>query len=163
MNIIMATCEMCGSVVNSTTTIKVAGTNMQACEKCKHLGKPVERSPDADYSHTFRKSKKMKSTVEVVSNFNSILSKALAKKGMSIKQLAMALNIKESTLNQYASGKIKPDIGTAQKIERFLEVSITEEVGETDPAEFMSDESLGSGDEGLSLGDMLLKKMQSKK
>lgn len=159
----MATCEMCGSVVNSTITIKIAGTNMQACNNCKHMGQPANTKQDLSYTHTFKKRKKENTSQEVITNYASVINRTLAQKGLNTHQLAKSLNIKESTINQYLSGKIQPDVLTAKKIARFLEITLTEDVEETNPTDYITTKSVENSNETLSLGDMLLKQMKEKK
>ena len=157
----MATCELCGEVVDSTTTVRVAGSNMQACNKCKKLGKEVEEKKQNNLSYSFRKRKKEGEVeLNVIENYSSIINSALAKKGLNIHQLARMLNIKESTLNKYFTGKIKPDVQTAQRLEKFFEISLLEEKEAVNIEELMSNDEDSSS---LSLGDMIKKQMEEKK
>lgn len=158
----MGTCELCGDIVDTTTTIKVAGSNMQACNKCKALGSEVNRDTVASASHSFKKRTREGSVeLEVISNYASVINSALAKKGLNIHQLARMLNIKESTLNKYFTGKIKPDITVARRLETFFEITILEHR----EAQDLSDLMVNNRDENqeLSLGEMIRKQMEDKK
>jgi uncharacterized protein (TIGR00270 family) len=158
----MVTCEFCGKEVNSTVTVKVAGSTMQACFSCKGMGEVIEKQK-LDPTHTFYKRKKQTEVaLDVVSNYSSLLNSALAKKGLNIKQLARALNIRESTINKYFTNKMKPDVETAKKLGKYLDVYILEEAVQISAQDYMGDVEY-SDDENLSLGDLLIKKMGEKK
>lgn len=134
---------------------------MNACSKCKKLGKVIEEQPK-NYSHTFGKRKKREDVkLEVVSNYASIINKEMAKRSMNIKQLAMALNIKDTTLNKYLSNKVKMEIDTARKFENYFEIKLVEEVENVNPDEFITKEEVK--EEGMSLGDLLMKKLKEGK
>ena len=157
----MSTCELCGKEVSKVTDIEVAGSKMRACDKCKKLGKIIEKDHKKDVQHSFMKKKKTKVEREVVSDYDKILNKAISRKGLNIHQRAKALNIKESSLNKYFSGKIKPDLNSAIIIGRYLEVDLVEEreIEDLDPEDFMDDDS----GEGQNLGDLLMKKLKEDK
>lgn len=156
----MAVCELCGKIVDKTITIQVAGTNMQSCMSCKGLGKEVDVAPQGKNAHSFYRRKKANVILGVVDNYSSILNSALARKGFNIQQLGRAVNIKESTLNKYFTGKLKPDVDTSRKLENFLEITILEEKEEVNPQDFLDDSTEDSS--SLSLGDLLKKQMEEK-
>jgi len=51
----------------------------------------------------------------------------MQKKGIDIHILARATNIRDSTLTKYTTNKIKPDIESAKKIEKFLSIELVKE------------------------------------
>jgi putative transcription factor len=153
----MAVCELCGSQSQALTPIKVAGSTMSVCNSCKSMGK---EQFSTQKSHTFKRRIHEKTQEEVVSNYSSMINSALAKKGLQIQQLARMLNIKESTLNKFFTGKIKPDIETAKKLERFFEIRLVEEVSSSSQ-NFSEDVFLDDDDNSsLSLGDLIKKQMK---
>jgi uncharacterized protein (TIGR00270 family) len=156
----MTTCELCGKEVSKVIDIEVVGSKMRACDKCKKLGKIVEKDNKNNLKHSFRKKKKINIESEVVSDYERILNQALSKSGLNIHQLAKALNIKESSLNKYFSGKIKPDVDTAIIIGRYLEIDLVEdrESEEVDEEDYMNDKEESS----QNLGDLLMKKLKER-
>ena len=145
---------MCGSEANSLNNIQVAGSTMKVCNSCKNMGHSVHEEKKA---HTFYKRHKDEETrIEPVENYSSLIERALAKRGLNHQQLARATNIKESNLNKYLSNKLKPDLETIKKIEKFLEIPLTEEVsgGSFDMS------SLSEDNESLSLGDLIKKQLK---
>ena len=156
----MTACEMCGNDVRSLTRIKIENSSMLVCNFCKPLGK---QDYTTNKTHTFKKIKRTnESNYDVVSNYSNIIQSSLSKKGLNVKQLARATNIKESSLNNYLKGSIKLDIETAKKIQKFLEISLVYECendSEVKTEDFINDEN----SQKLSLGDLIQKQLNKNK
>lgn len=154
----MESCELCGKVA-SLSKAKVAGTTMQLCSSCKSHGVLEKNNPK---SKTFRKTSKDMSSEFVVNNFHELISSALQKKGLNSHQLAKAINLKESSLHKFITGKLQPDIDTAKRIGSFLEIDLIESASRSvDMDEFIVDEE--SDDEVTnSLGDLLKEQLKKK-
>ncbi len=156
----MTACEMCGNDVKSLTKIKIENSSMLVCNSCKPLGKEDHTT---NKTHTFKKIKKTnESNYDVVSNYTNIIQSSLSKKGINVKQLARATNIKESSLNNYLKGSIKLDIETAKKIQNFLEINLVYECendSDVRTEDFMNDES----PQKPSLGDLIQKQLNKNK
>lgn len=150
----MGTCELCGAESNNLFPVKVAGTKMNVCGKCRSMGKDLEQKPN---SYSFRHTKKEDKIIEdVVSNYASIINSAISKKQTEHKKLAMMLNIRESLLNKYLTGKLKPDIANAKKLEKFFTVRLIEEkTGSPIKEEAIIKDGEEIGGEGLTMGDLL--------
>ena len=109
----------------------------------------------------FKKNKYEKIQLDIVSNYLSLINSFLGKKGINLHQLARAVNVKESTLNKYFSGKIKLDIETAKKLENFFEIKLLEEVSEVNTADYMqSKDEDDDSNQSLSLGDLIKKQLK---
>lgn len=159
----MVTCELCGKDVTKVIPVKVAGSIMQACANCERMGSSIENK-SSDMGHTFYKRKKQDNlTLDVIPNYSPVLNSALAKKGITLHHLARALNIKESTLNKYFTNKLKPDVLTAKKLENYLGIKLLEEFTSENIDKYMDTSEKDSSDESLSLGDLLIKKMEEKR
>lgn len=157
----MATCESCGTNAPNLYKVKIAGSVMNVCGKCRKMGKDLDEKKSAP-AYTFKHKKKDVVLEEVVNNYPSLINSALTKKGLNFHQLAKVLNIKESTINKYVTGKIKPDVETAKRIEKFLEIKLTEEVDEIETSvdvEVVDEDEKSSG---TTLGDLLKKQMGKK-
>lgn len=164
----MGHCEFCGKESNSMVKVKIESSVMNACQSCSKLGKVVEEDRQV-YSHTFTQKKKKidKNNVEVVQDYSSKINTVMGKRGINMKQLANTLNIKDTTLQKYLSGKVKMDVDTARKFENYFEIKLTEEVdaSSSNASEYMEEKSLGAkGQENQadSLGDLLMRKLQEK-
>lgn len=153
----MTSCELCGTEVNSLTLVNIAGSTMKVCNKCKSSGKEVYSTSKA---HTFRRRVKSNDIQEVVNNYVSEIQRGMNKRGVDVHQLARVINIKESSLNNYLKGKIKPAIGDARKIEKFLEIKLVEDVSsDTNTDDYMSEDE---STQGTSLGDLIKKQLDKK-
>ena len=158
------TCEMCGKVNVPLKASKVAGSVMQVCSSCSSYGKDMESSIERSHSFT-RKERVYGGSEEVVANFSSILQKGLAKKNYNSHQLARLAAIKESSLQKFLTGKLKPDISTARKLERALDVRLVEEQDSVSERKASEEVLLNKDEKNAgkpSLGDMLLEELRKK-
>ena len=154
----MGVCELCGKNTENLCRIKVAQSEMKACSSCKSMGKEVRsRTNNQVLNYKFNKRKRESISYEIVENYSSLLNKALSRKGIVLKQLARAINIKESTLNKYFTGKIKPDNIISRKLENYLDISLLQEAVETRVENYLVDENEDEDIDqaGMSLGDLL--------
>lgn len=154
----MESCELCGKVA-LLSKAKVAGTTMQLCSSCKSHGVLENKTPK---SKVFRKTSKDLSSEFVVNDFHELISAGLQKKGLNSHQLAKAINLKESSLHKFITGKLQPDIDTAKRIGAFLEINLIDNSSSSvDMDEFIVDEE--STDEVTnSLGDLLKEELKRK-
>ncbi len=155
----MALCELCGEESFKLTPAKVAGTSMNVCNRCLSHG---QVSTPSQKHHTFYHKKKEDEIQEIVPDFAQRITRALAQKGYDVHNLARGVNIKESTLKNYLSGKIKPDVSNALKIERFLGITLVEGALQTSTDNFTlkeEEKNLSS----RSLGDLLEEQLKKKK
>ncbi len=157
----MAYCEFCGKNVDKTVKVNVAGSVVNVCLNCASLGNIVEDknitkpvgSVNLNINNRIKKNKQVVEYV-LVPSYVSIMNSALAKRGINLHQLANVLNIRESTLNKYFSGKISIDIDTAKKIERYLSIKLVEEK-ESTKSEYVEENVFDSEDESFSLADVI--------
>lgn len=155
----MGTCELCGKSSESLVNIKTAGTNMNVCYNCKNMGKETEKKENKTFM--FKKNKYEQTQLDVVSNSLSLINSSLAKKGINLHQLARAINVKESSLNKYFSGKIKLDLDIARKLENFFEIKLLEEIETINPRDYMQNEDdENNSSQNLSLGDLIKKQLK---
>ena len=74
---------------------------------------------------------------------------ARERSGLKQEELAKKLNEKESIISSIESGKFKPSINLAHKLEKFFNINLIEELG---GEEFELSSSEGSG---MTIGDMI--------
>lgn len=151
----MVICEITGKETKNPVKIQLAGSILTVDRSQQHLGKLIEEQK-RDVSHTFYKSKKKQEEVgDVVSNYFSLISKALAQKQLTAKHAARAVNIKESTLQKYVSGKLKPDTNHAKILEKFLGITLFEEHKESKNESFDVNSVMTEESSGNTLGDLI--------
>ena len=154
----MATCELCGSTSSKLFDVKIAGSVVKTCAKCKSLGKSIEKEKQLQYS--FRHKQKNQINEEVVPNYSSLINSQLNKKELNLHQLARILNIKESTLNKYMQEKVKLDVETAKRIQKYLEITlVSESSSKININEYLSD----NDEQTNSLGDLIKKQLEQNK
>jgi len=156
----MASCEMCGVEISTPKKINVAGTQMSVCSSCSSKGNLVES--EGPQSRIFYKRAKVEDVFDVVSNYISIINRELAKKNLTVHQLARIINIKESSLNKYMSGKISLDVTTARKIESYFKIQLVVKVEGKSDAEILDEMQRNEEEEKpQNLADMILAKIKS--
>lgn len=122
----MVTCELCGENTSVVSLTRIAGTAMKVCSKCEKMG--INLEPNKTKEHTFRHNLKQDEIkLEVTNNYSMLINKGMQIKKIDVHILARSTNIRESTLTKYTTNKIKPDIESAKKIEKFLDIKLIEE------------------------------------
>jgi putative transcription factor len=154
-------CDICSSP-EKVYKVEVEGIILNACERCASLGKIVgkirreepEKKKKQERALTEANLKAIKSTetVQIISpNYSAIIRKAREKLGLKQEELAKKLAEKESTIHKLESGSAKPNLDLARKLERFLKISIIEEVELESPTV----EEKRKPSDGLTLGDLI--------
>ena len=131
------------------------------CSNCKKFGKevkietprePVKFIPKPRY--TAPPKEKFYAPI-LIKNFGSKIKSAREKRGLTIKELGEKIYEKESLLHKIEGSKIRPTMKAIEKLEKFLNISLTEEYNEVKLEE---KESQG----GMTLEDLLDKKLKKK-
>ncbi len=152
-------CEMCGSDTKLFKTL-IEGTELNLCKECSRYGKII--SPLKEPQEIARKKRKQEKAsqqkdtemlpekITVISeDYPSRIKNARERKGLTQKQLAKALSEKESLVHNIESGRFRPQIELARKFERYLKISIVDEIEDkTEPMK-------SSKKAKLTIGDML--------
>jgi len=148
-------CEICGKEIFKPVTIDIDGTQFDVCNDCVSLGKKVElpeepRSAfskkagenfDQPFGKRLRQVAKTSFSPSRASNFSSPptlnastliedygkkIMQARQRKNLTLKELAMKLYEKESVIQRIESEKFKPSDKVIKKLEKELEISLTE-------------------------------------
>lgn len=167
------TCEICGKPVIRKKYYRFQGTILILCERCasvvhaeeyvlqKFVGvkRETQRAKIAQ-----RKSAALKFpeelSFELVSNFGEIIRKARERKKIEREKLARMIGISDSVLGKIESGRLKPDIYTARRIESILKIRILRKI-DLDLLESVS--GVGEKIQPLTLGDILVIEKPKKK
>ena len=118
----MADCEICGN--KATTKANVDGIVLDVCPNCVSLGEPVSLS--------IKKPKKRLNEPEelflsIRVDFSKVIKESREKMNLKIEELASKIKEKESVMSRVESGKLKPTIKLARKLERFFDINLIEE------------------------------------
>jgi len=125
----MAVCEMCGK---DTYLVKaeVEGTELKICQNCAKYGKVKEyRTPKSLKKARNYYPKSQGAEYDLVLNYSQIIQKIRNQKGLDQEKFAKLINEKESVVQKWESGNLKPRIDTAKKLERLFNVELIKVVG----------------------------------
>jgi putative transcription factor len=150
-------CEMC-SGQDAAFLVEVEGSRLSVCEKCSRFGKVVgklgssqpksrQKEPDAPVA------RKLTESIQVIrSDYAKVMKEGREKLGLTQEDFAKRLMERESTLHKIESGHMKPDIALARKLEKFLKVTLVEQL-EVEPA--AGDPGKRKKGEGMTIGDFM--------
>lgn len=121
-------CEVCGKRIASTTAL-IEGARLNVCASCAGLGQELVAKkvfvPSASGYYSPSSAKQLE--LEVVENYNQLVSSGRQKTGLSAEQLAQKLSINADYLRQIEGGRRKPDERTARKLEAALKIKLFEQ------------------------------------
>ncbi len=134
----MAKCEICGSnIMGESHRIEVDGAVMIVCGRCSRLGRPardavtIPSAPQAPSESTMRVYRRPAAVIpddELVlrEDFAAVIRKAREASGLTQEQLGMKLNEKSSVVGKLESGKLKPSVTLAKKLEHLMKIRLFE-------------------------------------
>lgn len=111
---------MCG-VDGALQKAEVEGVEMSVCASCASHGTKVQRQK---YTQVTAGAHYQQSDEQIHPDYAKILTNARAASGKKQEELAQSLNLKTSVWQHFESGKRKPSIETARKLERALGVTL---------------------------------------
>ena len=177
----MPQCEMCGAEESSLTTTKVEGAELELCENCQGFGTTVETqqstggtskystssssgktsssggaggssSSSSGGSSSRRKKDMFDDMDELAGDYDDRIREGREALGLTQEELANQLNEKASLIRKLERGDILPSDGVQTKLEKKLEITLTEG---TD----VEDTEWSSGSSGsMTLGDVVERK-----
>jgi putative transcription factor len=145
-------CEMCGTEADLFKT-NIEGTFMNVCQQCSKYGKVVEslrKEPARQKKKVFVEVKAKKEILEViVPDYAELIRKAREKLSMKQEEFAKKVNEKESQIHKMETGAMTPSLKTAKKLEKMLNIRLTEEYVERENPVVKGKESV------MTLGDLV--------
>jgi len=143
-------CEMCGATGSSSLkTVLIEGAELQVCSNCAKYGKEVQgktqqkshstpgnvigmgslHTPQASIS---RQSRDMFDQMggEIADDYAERVRSARMKRGLSQKELAMELKIKELLVKKIEKGELIPEDKIRKKLESALGISLLDSEGQ---------------------------------
>ncbi len=151
----MMQCDMCGRE-SSLVVALVEGTRLQVCKNCARYGK-VLRKAGKPGSQGIRKTqynarkKAQEPQLFIVSAYSKLIKGSREAKDMNQEEFAKKLNEKVSVIHALESGKSRPSIPLAKKLEKMLNIKLIEEYDENETPSFAKDTPKGS----LTIGDLI--------
>ncbi|MBD3262981.1 TIGR00270 family protein [Candidatus Woesearchaeota archaeon] len=120
----MAECELCGRKIKSGIETSFNGVLLEVCPVCAKSGKKVAK-PKPTPMPRFRQPK-VQTEEFVVSDYAQKIRCARQQKQIKQDKVAEILNEKSSVISAIESGKRKPNLKLAKKLERFFDISLIE-------------------------------------
>jgi putative transcription factor len=155
----MAHCEICGKDT-ALNRCKIEGCEMSVCINCSRFGEKIlGQSSATNYfqkkilQKPLQQEKGSESELFIGKSAGNKIKNAREEKGLTQEQLAKAIAEKASVIQRIESGHMSPAISTAEKLEKFLGISIVEESEETETRRESPDK-----EEGFTIADLLKKK-----
>lgn len=151
-------CEICGAEIPGTpTTVTIDNSELQVCPRCAQYGKPVDKripisrkiSPVARAVQ--RPAKRPQKNFfdilqdELVDNYEQLIRDAREARGWSQEDLAEHIKEKASLIRKIERTDIVPEDSVRKKIERILEIKLTEKTSDSEQevTRFKKDTTLG--------------------
>lgn len=119
----MAQCELCGKDTTLVTGI-IEGINLNLCSICSKHSRIVHEVKVSAKT----KPQESENVDDIKSNFSVQIKQAREQQNLTQKELARKLNLKESMLQKFETGKQKPSLDLAKKLESALNISLIENI-----------------------------------
>jgi len=170
-------CEMCGTETDSPTTVKIEGAELDVCDSCTDFGTEVQTQQSSSTSTKYststgsgesggqssgtssggssdqRRRDMFDEMDEVAQDYDERIRQARESRELSQEDLAKQLNEKASLIRKLEHGDVLPSDDIQGKLERSLEIDLTESGGETD-----TEWEGGSASGSYTLGDVVERK-----
>jgi len=151
-------CEICGAEISGASQrIVIDGSALDVCKSCARFGKPDDKwSPvsrkivPVERAFTARRPKprdQFKDLVELVPDYGRMIREARESLGLTPEALGAKIKEKATLLKKIEREEISPEDEVRKKLERELNIKLTDQVGE---AKLKS----GGQSRGLTLGDI---------
>jgi len=126
----MGTCDLCGAE-GELFLVEVEGSRVSACKNCARLGRVIGRSSQGNarvqttslYRDPVPEAEQQK---YIVAGYGDIIHSEREKRGLSQRDFAMKLTIKESLLQKIEANGFEPSIELAQKLEKLLGIKLVQ-------------------------------------
>ena len=178
----MVQCEMCGTETGAPKTVKIEGAELQVCADCAEFGTEVRDTSSSSGSTKYSTSSSSGSSGsgsesssagssgssgssrrrrdmfdqmdELSQDYDQRIRGARESRGLSQEELAKQLNEKASLIRKLERGDVLPSDSVQRKLERELDITLSESGGEEGDTEW----SGGSATGGTTLGDVVKRK-----
>lgn len=127
----MPTCDMCGKETELLFRTLIEGVEISVCKQCSSFGKVIMQVKLEQERPAVKKqiaeTKQEPEVIDViVEDYAEIIRKAREKLNLKQEELALKINERESLIQNMERGKIKPSLGLARKLEKFLNIKLIE-------------------------------------
>ena len=156
-------CPICGSLIwGKGVKVLIEEAKITVCQSCARNGEKITKRQQSQFKPSKAKTrvsssspkyrKEINQDLEIVEDYDKLIRKVRQKLNLNQDQFANKLNEKPSLIRRIESGKAKPTIKLARKIEKVYEISLIKTNESIDPTpqlnEYMKKKT------GSSLGDI---------
>lgn len=128
-------CEVCGKpIYGKPYLVIIEGVVMRVCDECARLGTPYNTQSQGNAARTQpqrpvprpRERPKEEELEELVvaPDYNKLVKDARERMGLTQEELAAKVGVKTSVISKIESGRFRPDIPTARRLEGVLKIKI---------------------------------------
>lgn len=161
MQTTQAQCEICGTEIKGRPTkVNIEGSELEVCSKCAQYGISVDTrtqpkqqvagqkpaTKKTEKKHYPKKTKFDGPTYELVEGYDQIVRDTREQLEWTQEELAAKIKEKESLIKKIERGEIVPEDSVRKKLERALNVQLTEKVEDIDIGEDGSSKNTTLGD-----------------
>lgn len=139
-------CTLCGREVEKIFKAEVEGSIVEVCENCLKFGRkieevkpPIKKKPEPTITLP-------EEETIMIHNYGKVIKETREKKGLTRNDFAKNIKEKESVIRRIEMEEMVPDEKLKRKIERFLEISLTEKYEEKGIESKSRKETLTLGD-----------------
>jgi putative transcription factor len=147
---------MCGAE-NRLFKAEIEGSTLNVCKYCAKHGKIIGNVQDKKFIEKMQKKREKEQkrlppdrneiVQSLVEDFYKIIKKKRESLGLKQEDVAKKINEKLSLIHKIETGHFEPSINLARKIERFLKISIVEQVASSQgPIEKTKSDTFTLGD-----------------
>ena len=119
----MKNCDICGKELELVEAV-IEGVELSVCNRCAKHGRVISIAKKPETPKRPIKNIKEEFFEVIDDKYGIIIKLAREKIGITQKDLAKAISIKESLIHKYEAGIIKPSLDVAKKLEQFLKIKI---------------------------------------
>ncbi|MEM4239649.1 MAG: multiprotein bridging factor aMBF1 [Candidatus Woesearchaeota archaeon] len=142
-------CEMCGKDTELFTAM-IEGSQLRVCAACGRFGKILKKVKLSASAKPAAKSEPAQ-VEQVVSDYGQRIKAAREKLGMTQKDFAKLVAVKESLIHKMETGHFEPPIDMARKMEKILRIILVEVREEG----VVASEGKEKRPEGMTIGDII--------
>lgn len=119
-------CDLCGKDVQLFRAI-IEGTEMDVCAACAAFGKVISKARVTQAPKRTATAPEKEIIEHIAEDYSDSVRRERERMGLSQKDFALKLSERESIIHKIETGRIRPSIPLARKIEKFLKIKLVEE------------------------------------
>jgi putative transcription factor len=151
----MPNCDMCGEEMEYPLVASIEGVELAVCNKCAKFGEVIRKTrprvkEEKAKKDFIRNVPQREKVIQIIGeDYTKKIREAREKLSLKQEEFAKIVGEKTSLIQHIESGKTKPSIDLARKIEKSLHIRLIEQYEEK------HEQIKGDSSEGFTLGDFI--------